>query len=265
LRSPDCCPMSLLPALLATAAAWQTPLRAATPARAAVSMSFMSKVKEINEGNKMKMVRTSKANVRPVRLPEEVVELTLKFKKEYPKRDLEVLWGTLLKVYGTPELAAAAAKTNPQMMNPSYSFCNTMIASEKVLVDMMGREEALDVMVKNPAVLQCGPSLDTLGPDEIKGFANIRSLGNNLFPEEVRGAALTLLILFCLYPLLAIRVPELESSANIVKPLVGILFAVIVEGSRIVIVGTIVKAKVTGDERIKKAQENEARRMGTRR
>ena len=43
---------------------------------------------------------------------------------------------------------------------------------------MMGKEEAVEVMCLNPAVLQCGPSLDTLGPDEIKGFANLRSFFN---------------------------------------------------------------------------------------
>ena len=42
----------------------------------------------------------------------------------------------------------------------------------------------------------------------------------------------------------------------------GVIFAVAIEGSRIVIVGSIVKAKVTGDERIAKAQENERKRMG---
>ena len=40
-----------------------------------------------------------------------------------------------------------------------------------------GKEEALDVILKNPAVLQCGPSLDTLGPDEIKGFAVTLMIG----------------------------------------------------------------------------------------
>jgi len=249
-------------------AAVHTPLasaaiRESATARAAVHMSFMSKVKEINEANKMKTVRVAKANVRPAKMPAEVVDITQKFKKEYPKRDLELLWGAMLKIYGSTELAAAAAKTNPQIMNPSYTFCNTMLASEQVLVEMMGKEDALDVMIKNPAVLQCGPSLDTLGPDEIKGFANIRSLGTRLFPEEARGFLLSALLLFCLYPVLAVRVPELESSANIVKPLVGVLFAVLIEGSRIVIVGTILKGQVSGDERIKKAAENEARRMGT--
>ena len=50
------------------------------------------------------------------------------------------------------------------------------------------------------------------------------------------------------------------------RPIVGILFAVAIEGSRIAIVGTIVKAKVAGDEKTKaamaRAEENEKRRMG---
>jgi len=62
---------------------------------------------------------------------------------------------------------------NPQILNPSYSFCNTMLASKDVLFTMLGKEDALDVMLKNPAVLQCGPSLDTLGPDEIKVWQRI--------------------------------------------------------------------------------------------
>jgi hypothetical protein len=158
-------------------------------------------------------------------------------------------------------------RDNRQIINPSYSFCNTMLSSRDVLFDMLGREEALDVMVKNPAVLQCGPSLDTLGPDEIKGFANIRSIGNRI-PENVRGPALSFLVALVLLPVLAQNVEGLQDSAllNVVKPLVGILFAVLIEGSRIAIVGTIVKAKVSNDERakvaIEKAEAAERRRMG---
>ena len=117
----------------------------------------------------------------------------------------------------------------------------------------------------NPAVLQCGPSLDTLGPDEIKGFARIRNFGNRL-PEQARGYALSLTLAVCAFPLFAKDIPDLAFANDLVKPLVGILFAVAIEGSRIVIVGTIIKAKVSGDERakaaIENAQANEARRMG---
>jgi len=177
------------------------------------------------------------------------------------------LWGAALACYGSETLASQAVRDNRQIINPSYSFCNTMLSSRDVLFDMLGREEALDVMVKNPAVLQCGPSLDTLGPDEIKGFANIRSIGNRI-PENVRGPALSFLVALVLLPVLAQNVEGLQDSAllNVVKPLVGILFAVLIEGSRIAIVGTIVKAKVSNDERakvaIEKAEAAERRRMG---
>jgi len=206
--------------------------------------------------------------VRGARLPPSMLEVTSRFKKQYERKDLEVLWGALLKVYGSQDLAEQAVRENPQVLNPSYSFCNTMLASKEVLVEMMGKEDAMDVMLKNPAILQCGPSLDTLGPDEIKGFANIRSLGNRLFPEEVRGYALTALIALCLFPVVGVNVPGLEDSPllQIAKPLVGVIFAVAIEGSRIVIVGSIVKAKVAGDEKQKKAIEAarnaEQRRMG---
>ena len=51
---------------------------------------------------------------------------------------------------------------------------------------MMSEEEALEVMLLNPAVLQCGPSLDLLGASEIRNFARLRSAGNALVPPQAR-------------------------------------------------------------------------------
>lgn len=226
---------------------------------------LMGRVKSLNEMNKMAVVRKDeKPRARPQRLPPAMVEVTGKFKKVYTKAQLELLWGALLQCYGTPALAEAAVLENPQILNPSYSFCNTMIASRDVLVDMMGKEEALEVMLKNPAVLQCGPALDTLGPDEIKGFANLRSTFNRI-PENVRGLALSALIAFVLFPILAANSGgALDDSAllQFAKVGNGLLFAILIEGSRIVIVGTIIKGKLSGDERLAKAEANERRRMG---
>jgi len=224
---------------------------------------FMQKVKEINEANKMSVVKVEAPKARPVKLPPDMLEVTQGFKKEYPRKDLELLWGALLKCYGTADLAKEAVYSNKQILNPSYSFCNTMLASKEVLFGMMGEDEALEVMMNNPAVLQCGPSLDTLGPDEIKAFAYIRSVGNKI-PESARSLLIGLLIAFCGFPIVAQNVPALQDSLilNLAKPAIGVLFAVLIEGSRIAIVGTIVKAKISGDERIKKAEEATARRMG---
>ena len=226
--------------------------------------SLAERVKKINESNKMRVVpKNQRPKASPKRLPPSMVEVTSNFKKTYEKKQLELLWGALLKCYGSQALAEQAVYANPQILNPSYSFCNTMIDSKDVLFNMMGKDEALGVMLKNPAVLQCGPSLDTLGPDEIKGFANIRSLGNRI-PEAARGLALVLLFTFVLYPVLAVNNDALAESwvTQVAKVGNGILFAIVVEGSRIVIVGTILKGKLSGDERLAKAEENEKRRMG---
>ena len=256
---------ALAPAALAAHRA--TPLLMG--AKAPEKQTIGQKLWAINTGNKMKMVKTGqKSKVGGKRLPPEALEIVkTKFKKEYPQKDVEVLWGALLACYGTQERALQAARDNYQILNPSYSFPNTMIESRDVLFDMMGKEEALEVMMLNPAVLQCGPGLDTLGPDEIKGFANIRAIGKKI-PDNIVFPAIILLIVLIGYPLLAVRVPELENSplTNIIKPIVGILFAVAIEGSRIAIVGTIVKAKMGSDEKAKKAIEkaeaNERRKMG---
>lgn len=228
----------------------------------------MSRVKSLNEMNKAKVMKREAPKVRGVRLPSSMVEVTTRFRKQYGRKELELLWGALLKVYGSQVLAEEAVLANPQILNPSYSFCNTMLASKDVLVDMMGKEDALDVMTKNPAVLQCGPSLDTLGPDEIKGFANIRALGTKLLPESVRLVALTALLLVLLFPVFGVNNADLEGSGllTFTKIFAGVFFAVVIEGSRIVIVGSIVKAKVAGDEKEKenmnKAKAAERRRMG---
>jgi hypothetical protein len=164
--------------------------------------------------NSMKMTtqpKGAKPKLRGKRLPPAMLELTGKFKKQYAKQDIEVLWAAMLKIYGSQQLAEQAARDNPQILNPSYSFCNTMLASADVLNNMMSKEEvspshagpaplctallilaltlttverggtspptpsaplrplqALEVMTNNPAVLQCGPSLDTLGREHVE-------------------------------------------------------------------------------------------------
>ena len=142
-----------------------------------------------------------------------------------------------------------------------------MLESKDVLLKVMSQQEALEVMRLNPAVLQCGPSLDTLGPDEIKGFANIRALGNRI-PDSARGVAISAFFAFLLFPVIASNNPALQDSPllQLSKPIVGTIFAILIEGSRIVIVGTILKSKVAGSEKekaaIERAAASERRRMG---
>ena len=194
--------------LLGSHAALRSPALAMGAKAPVKKESVGQKLWAINTGNKMKMTKKGeRPKVGPKKLPPEALEIVkTKFKKEYPIRDVEQLWGALLACYGSEKLALQAAKDNYQMLNPSYSFTNTMLASRDILYNMMDKEEALQVMQLNPAVLQCGPSLDTLGPDEIKGFANIRAIGKKI-PENIVGPGIVFLIVLICYPLVAVRVP----------------------------------------------------------
>ena len=122
----------LLAATLLAAAAWTSPLSApragvalatatvgpavfAAPRAAAARMGFMSKVKELNEANKMQMVTRTAPKVRPVRLPPDVLEITTRFKKEYPCAAAR----TLHSLHNVP---CAAARTLHSLHNVRESL-----------------------------------------------------------------------------------------------------------------------------------------------
>ena len=134
----------------------------AEPKKASAFGTFMA-----SKSMKMTTIKKgAKPKLRGKRLPPSMLELTGKFKKQYAKQDLEVLWAAMLrtygaqqltlyphpnpdqvlwaamlKIYGSQQLAEQAARDNPQILNPSYSFCNTMLASADVLNNMMSKEE----------------------------------------------------------------------------------------------------------------------------
>ena len=117
----------------------------------------------------------------------------------------------LLKCYGSKERALQAIRVNPTVVNPSYSFCNTMLESKRVLLGAMSEAEALEVMARNPSILQCGPSLEPLGASEIKLFASIRGLGNNI-PPEVRNASLAAFLALIILPVAIAQNPALTET-----------------------------------------------------
>jgi hypothetical protein len=109
-------------------------------------------------------------------------------------------------------------------MRSADSFTNTLVESKRVLLTVMSEEEALDVMRLNPAVLQCGPSLDVLGASEIKAIAQFRSLGNTLFPPAVRTPILGALVATILLLVIAQRPgadPALLEAVDGLRPFVG--------------------------------------------
>jgi hypothetical protein len=172
----------------------------------------IQKSKFLQSGTKMRTVnKLEPPKVRAARLPTEAKELTESFKKTYAAKDLEILWGAMLKCYGSQEFALQAARANPTLINPSYSFCNTMLESKRVLLNKMGEEDALRVMLQNPAVLQCGPSLESIGPTEIKALAAVRGIGARL-PKGTELVVFAALVSAVFLPVAGSLNPEFADS-----------------------------------------------------
>lgn len=82
-------------------------------------------------------------------------------------------------------------------------------------------------MLQNPAVLQCGPSLEALGAAEIEAFAKLRAGGNALMPPEARPAALAAVVAAVG---LAIaggtggESAELDGVLAVLRPALGVVF-----------------------------------------
>ena len=114
-------------------------------------------------------------------------------------------------------------KANEQILNPSYSFPNTILESKRMLRQVMSEEEALEVMTLNPAVLQCGPSLDLFGTDEIKMIAQMRSMGNTMVPAPLRPVLVALLVASIVLTVVAqgSDSQELLTLVDTLKPLLG--------------------------------------------
>ena len=188
----------------------------------------------LQSGATMRTMKREPPKIRGRRLTKDVEQITQRFKKQYAAKELELLWAALLRCYGSPDLALAAVRSNPQIINPSYSFCNTMLESRRILLNVLSEQEALDVMVANPAVLQCGPTLESLGPAEIKAFASLRAAGNALIAEEARTAVLGAFLLVFALPVVLTQNPELAADSELLgasKLLAGVVGAPVFLGA----------------------------------
>ena len=85
----------------------------------------------------------------------------------------------LKAAYGSEASALQAVQQNPTILNPAYTSPPGVVSRSKAaLVEVLGEAGALEVMLKNPAVLQCGSALAGAQASEIKGFATLRFVGN---------------------------------------------------------------------------------------
>mmetsp|Transcript_61417 Transcript_61417/g.182952 ORF Transcript_61417/g.182952 Transcript_61417/m.182952 type:complete len:189 (-) Transcript_61417:208-774(-) len=97
------------------------------------------------------------------------------FASAYEAAELQALWNALKKCYGTEALAREAVGRQPQVMAPVYATPALLTQSRDALVKLLGKEEALEVMLKNPMVLTCGGrELAASDPDDVRSTANVR-------------------------------------------------------------------------------------------
>jgi hypothetical protein len=190
-----------------------------------IASSSLRESKFIQGGAKMKMVKAEPPRVKRVSIPPEVAAVQERaFRKTYKQSDVELLWAALLKCYGSQDLALQAVEADPSVINPSYSFCNTMLASKRALLTLMNEEEAIQVMLQNPSVLQCGPSLEALGAGEIKTFAALRAAVNGI-PTSVSVSFGALFIATLALTLALQHVPEFSPLMDVTRPLLGTVLA----------------------------------------
>eukprot|EP00316_Scyphosphaera_apsteinii_P026297 CAMPEP_0119306528 /NCGR_PEP_ID=MMETSP1333-20130426/7264_1 /TAXON_ID=418940 /ORGANISM="Scyphosphaera apsteinii, Strain RCC1455" /LENGTH=142 /DNA_ID=CAMNT_0007309845 /DNA_START=247 /DNA_END=675 /DNA_ORIENTATION=- len=99
------------------------------------------------------------------------------FASSYKASEIAALWKALKSCYGSDEAARQAVAQNNQVLCPVYATPSLLMQSRDSLVALLGKREALEVMLKNPMVLTCGSEgLANADPDEIRSTARTRQL-----------------------------------------------------------------------------------------
>ena len=101
------------------------------------------------------------------------------------EREVVTLWQTLVRAFGNQDLALRAVVANPSVVNPLYTKTPELVrASKQALVEVMGSEaEAIEVMLLNPSVLQCGDGLRLQPAGQIRSFAGFRAVVDRVPPS----------------------------------------------------------------------------------
>ena len=221
------------------------------------------------------IVREAKARALPPPPAAVQSRIDAAFFSSYDQVEVNALWANALDAYGSAERASEAVLRQPFLLNPTYTWPPPLLRRSKdALVEVLGSEsDALDVMRKNPSILQCGANgiLGT-GPEEIRLWANVRDTASRVPPPVAASLGVSFLSLIFLN-LLIVRIDDpaiqglLSPLFTASKALLGLSFALAIEGSRVVIVGSVLKSSLRqrDDEAAAAAGEAARRRSQTRR
>ena len=138
--------------------------------------------------------------------------------------EILALWQKLIQAFGGDKaLALQCATSNPTVLHPRYTNPSLIMVSKAALVQVMGSEtEARDVMLQNPAILQCGDSLKVQTATQIKQFASFRAAVDRV-PQSVSQAVLFGVFALILSNFALVRSGDeaAQLTADFVRPLLG--------------------------------------------
>ena len=206
----------------------------------------------------------------PLRV-QECVDAT--FYAKVDQIEINALWAAVLAAYGSEERAIAAVESEPYLLNPTYTWPPPLLSRSKAaLIEVLGsQEEALEVMRQNPNILQCGAvGILGTGKDEIVLWAKVRDATSSVPKPVAAGLGISFLSLLLL-TLAAVRIDDADLQAalapllTVSKAVLGLSFALAIEGSRVAIVGAVVKGKMGKQDRDTAAANEAARQRGEER
>lgn len=117
------------------------------------------------------------------------------FASSYKPAEISALWGALKSCYGNEAAARAAVEQNDQVLCPVYASPALLKQSYQALVTLVGKQEALEIMAKNPAVLTCGaPGLLASKPNDIRQAAEVRQVLDRAVTAQGFGAFVLLIL-----------------------------------------------------------------------
>lgn len=148
-----------------------------------------------------------------------------------PLSEVAALWVATKKAFGNEAAALEAVKQNPTIISPLYCKSPQLILDSKAaLVECFegDTEEALAVMRLNPAVLQCGGSLRSQSPAEVKRFAVVRSQLDRVPPAAAVASLSVFLLAALANTVLRTSDDELvQQVLSVLRPAVGSIGALL--------------------------------------
>ena len=128
------------------------------------------------------------------------------------------LWKALRQCYATEEAALAALRVNPALVYPWVSSAGKIKGSYAVIVELCGKDAAIEVITKNPGALGNDPiRLRASSADDIIGAARFAAA---LGAVQAPLAAIALISLG-----VVTLAPDAERFAAIARPTIGTLGA----------------------------------------